>query len=85
MRHGAVALSSLAAAGVAAAPLAIDLISTLANLTCGDWAGPTATCANVGSSGSAAADYPTCADAVRDPAAFVEAYFEINYLKVYSV
>ncbi|GAA5896069.1 hypothetical protein JCM8208_007517 [Rhodotorula glutinis] len=53
--------------------------------TCGDWAGPASTWNSVASSGTVAAKYPTCADAVRDPAAFVEAYFVINYLKVYSV
>jgi hypothetical protein len=32
------------------------------------------------SSGSCISKYPTCADAVRDPAAFAEAYFDINHL-----
>ncbi|BGP40116.1 hypothetical protein JCM10449v2_004074 [Rhodotorula kratochvilovae] len=53
--------------------------------TCGTWAVSTSTWNNVASSGPVAAQYATCAQAVQDPAAFDEAYFEINYLPVYTV
>ncbi|BGP48237.1 hypothetical protein JCM10450v2_004109 [Rhodotorula kratochvilovae] len=53
--------------------------------TCGTWAGSTSTWNNVASSGPVAVQYATCAQAVQDPAAFDEAYFEINYLRVYTV
>lgn len=67
------------------APLRLSSPHTLSCRTCGDWAGSTSTWTNINSSGAVAAKYPTCADAVRDPAAFVEAYFEINYLTGASI
>ena len=49
--------------------------------TCVTWAASTSTWNNVASSGPVAGQYATCAQAVQDPAAFDEAYFEINYLR----
>ncbi|TNY24628.1 concanavalin A-like lectin/glucanase domain-containing protein [Rhodotorula diobovata] len=54
--------------------------------TCGDWAGETGTWHDSYLSGPGVyPKYATCAAANADPAAFKEAYFEINYLKVYTV
>ncbi|GAA5996571.1 uncharacterized protein JCM10292_003060 [Rhodotorula paludigena] len=52
--------------------------------TCGTWAGQTAIWFNSHSSGDTSA-YADCVAAVQDPAAFAEAHFEINYVKVYNV
>ncbi|GAA6057739.1 hypothetical protein JCM3770_001715 [Rhodotorula araucariae] len=53
--------------------------------TCGDWAGSQAVWRDASVSGAVYPKYKTCAAANADPAAFVEAYFEINYLKVFGV
>ncbi|BGP48262.1 hypothetical protein JCM10450v2_004134 [Rhodotorula kratochvilovae] len=51
--------------------------------TCGDWAG--AVYGDALQSGSCTSTYATCAEAVRHADAFKEAYFEIGYVRVYSV
>ncbi|BGP40272.1 hypothetical protein JCM10450v2_004252 [Rhodotorula kratochvilovae] len=53
--------------------------------TCGDWAGNQAVWQDASLSGPVYPKYKTCAAANADPAAFPEAYFEVNYLKVFGV
>ncbi|GAA5898049.1 hypothetical protein JCM6882_003315 [Rhodosporidiobolus microsporus] len=56
------------------------------NITiCGRMAGKTSTWRSASGSGSCYPRYATCADAAMDPAAFSEAYFDVNYIKVFSV
>ncbi|GAA5996540.1 glycoside hydrolase family 16 protein [Rhodotorula paludigena] len=62
-----------------------DLRMTFDITTCGDWAGNDAVWTDPAQSGSCATKYATCADAVADPNAFAEAYFEISYVKVFSL
>ncbi|GAA5975934.1 hypothetical protein JCM11641_002842 [Rhodosporidiobolus odoratus] len=53
---------------------------------CGRMAAKSATWKSSTASGpTCAAKYATCADAAADPAAFKEAYFDVNYIKVFSV
>ncbi|GJN90652.1 hypothetical protein Rhopal_003664-T1 [Rhodotorula paludigena] len=53
--------------------------------TCGDWAGQDGVWRDPSLSGPVYPRYANCAAAVADPAAMKEAYFEVNYLKVFSV
>ncbi|GAA6040180.1 hypothetical protein JCM8097_004166 [Rhodosporidiobolus ruineniae] len=54
--------------------------------TCGDWAGQQSVWQSTAASGKCySSKYPTCSAAVADPANFKEAYFEVNYVKVFSV
>ncbi|GAA5874009.1 hypothetical protein JCM8547_001600, partial [Rhodosporidiobolus lusitaniae] len=57
------------------------------NITiCGRMAGKTSTWRSPSLSGpSCYARYPTCAHAAADPEAFRESYFDVEYVKVYSV
>ncbi|GAA6034149.1 hypothetical protein JCM8097_000720, partial [Rhodosporidiobolus ruineniae] len=59
-----------------------ELWITLNISICGRMAGKQATWQSASASGAQCyAKYPTCADAVRDPAAFAEAYFEVNSIQ----
>ncbi|GAA5850479.1 hypothetical protein JCM8547_001887 [Rhodosporidiobolus lusitaniae] len=62
-----------------------DLKMTFDITTCGGWAGDASVWSATDQSGSCSSSYSTCAEAVQDPTNFEEAYFEINYIKVYSV
>ncbi|GAA5983624.1 hypothetical protein JCM11641_007303 [Rhodosporidiobolus odoratus] len=62
-----------------------DLIMTFDITTCGDWAGVDSIWQDPTQSGSCGKTYSNCLAAVQDPSAFDEAYFEINYVKVFSV
>ncbi|PRQ71491.1 Concanavalin A-like lectin/glucanase domain-containing protein [Rhodotorula toruloides] len=53
--------------------------------TCGDWAGQQAVFTSPSLSGACYPKYASCAAANADPDAFKEAYFEVNYVKVFSV
>ncbi|GAA5959343.1 hypothetical protein JCM8115_000081 [Rhodotorula mucilaginosa] len=53
--------------------------------TCGDWAGIDGVFQRGDLSGSCYPQYANCAAAVQDPAAFSEAYFEVNYIRVFQV
>ncbi|GAA6021012.1 hypothetical protein JCM10207_003888 [Rhodosporidiobolus poonsookiae] len=53
--------------------------------TCGDWAGQDSVWRDPLQSGKCYPKYKTCSAAVQDPAAFKEAYFEVNYVKVFTV
>ncbi|GAA5820124.1 hypothetical protein JCM11251_005492 [Rhodosporidiobolus azoricus] len=52
---------------------------------CGRMAGKTSTWRSSSGSGSCYPRYATCTDAAMDPAAFSEAYFDVRYIKVFSV
>ncbi|ORY89249.1 hypothetical protein BCR35DRAFT_312496 [Leucosporidium creatinivorum] len=53
--------------------------------TCGDWAGDQWVWQSTADSGSCYPKYATCAAANQDPANFAEAYFDVNYIKVFSI
>ncbi|BGP16407.1 hypothetical protein JCM10213v2_004409 [Rhodosporidiobolus nylandii] len=53
--------------------------------TCGQWAGEEAVWQDRNQSGSCSASYATCAQAMQDSKNFEDAFFEISYVKVYSV
>ncbi|GAA5897224.1 hypothetical protein JCM8208_003760 [Rhodotorula glutinis] len=53
--------------------------------TCGDWAGNQYVWQDGDASGPVYPKYSTCASANSDPLAFRDAYFEVNYLKVFGV
>lgn len=48
---------------------------------CGDWAGIQSVFERSDLSGACYPKYATCGAAVQDPAAFTEAYFEVNYIR----
>ncbi|BGP55769.1 hypothetical protein JCM8202v2_003376 [Rhodotorula sphaerocarpa] len=52
---------------------------------CGDWAGIQSVFERSDLSGACYPKYATCGAAVQDPAAFTEAYFEVNYIRVFAV
>ncbi|GAA5873964.1 hypothetical protein JCM8547_001589 [Rhodosporidiobolus lusitaniae] len=52
---------------------------------CGDWAGLDSVWQDQWQSGACYPKYANCAAALRDPAAFGSAYFDVNYIKVYTV
>ncbi|GAA6025769.1 hypothetical protein JCM10207_000788, partial [Rhodosporidiobolus poonsookiae] len=53
--------------------------------TCGDWAGQPSVWRDQLQSGAVYPKYVDCAAAVMGPEAFAEAYFEVNYVKVFDV
>ncbi|GAA5983395.1 hypothetical protein JCM10908_000272 [Rhodotorula pacifica] len=53
--------------------------------TCGSWAGIDGVFQSSDLSGACYPKYANCAAAMQDPAAFAEAYFEVNYIGVFQV
>ncbi|BGP16338.1 hypothetical protein JCM10213_004879 [Rhodosporidiobolus nylandii] len=63
-----------------------DTRTYFSKIVCGRMAGKASTWKSATASGpSCYAKYPTCADAAADPAAFTDAYFDVEYIKVFSI
>ncbi|GAA5968833.1 hypothetical protein JCM21900_001792 [Sporobolomyces salmonicolor] len=63
-----------------------DLMLTFASrCTCGDWAGIDSVFQASDLSGACYPKYANCAAANMDPAAFAQAYFEVNYIKAFAI